>query len=50
MLGRPTHRWVDNITMDLGEVGWGGMNWIGVAQDRGRWRDLVNAVINLWIP
>jgi hypothetical protein len=37
-LGRPRSRWVDNIRMDLGEVGWGDMEWIGVAQDRNRWR------------
>jgi hypothetical protein len=38
-LGRPRHRWVDNIEMDLGEVGWGDVDWIGLAQDRNRWRD-----------
>jgi hypothetical protein len=37
-LGRPRHRWVDNVTMDLGEVGWGDMDWIGLAQDRNRRR------------
>jgi hypothetical protein len=37
-LGRPRHRWVDNIRMDLGEVGWGDVDWIGLAQDRNRWR------------
>jgi hypothetical protein len=42
-LGRPNHRWVDNIRMDLGEVGWGDMDWIG----RNRWRALVNSVLNL---
>jgi hypothetical protein len=48
-LGRPRHRWEDNIRMDLQEVGCGGMDWIGLAQDRDRWRALVNAVKNLWI-
>jgi hypothetical protein len=46
-LGRPRRRWVDNIRMDLGEVGWGDVNWIGLAQDRNRWRALVNSVLNL---
>jgi hypothetical protein len=45
-LGRPRRRWEDNIKMDLREVGWGGMNWIELAQDRDRWRALVNAVMN----
>jgi hypothetical protein len=36
---RPRHRWVDNIRMDLGEVGWGDVDWIGLAQDRNRWRE-----------
>jgi hypothetical protein len=47
LLGRPRHRWVDNIRMDLGEVGRGDVDWIGLAQDRNRWRALVNAVLNL---
>ena len=46
-LGRPRRRWEDNIKMDLQEVGCGGMEWIDVAQDRYRWRALVNAVMNL---
>jgi hypothetical protein len=46
-LGRPRHRWEDNIKMDLQEVECGGVDWIGPAQDRDRWRALVNAVINL---
>jgi hypothetical protein len=46
-LGRPRCRWVDNIKMDLREIGWGGMNWIDLAQDRDQWRALVNMVINL---
>jgi hypothetical protein len=49
-LGRPRRRWEDNIKMDLREVGWGGMDWINVAQVRDRWRALVNAVINLRVP
>jgi hypothetical protein len=46
-LGRPRCRWVDNIKMDLLEVGWGGVDWIGLAQDRDKRRALVNAVMNL---
>jgi hypothetical protein len=46
-LGRPRHKWVDNIKMDLGEVEWCGVDWIGLVQDRNRWRVIVNAVINL---
>jgi hypothetical protein len=49
-LGNPRCRWVDNIRMDLVEVGWGDVNWIGLAQDRDRWRALVNSVLNLWVP
>jgi len=49
-LGRPRRRWVDNIRMDLQEVGRGYMDWIGLAQDRERWRTLVSAVMNLRIP
>jgi hypothetical protein len=49
-LGRPRHRWVDNIRMDLGEVGWGDVNWIGLAQDRNRWRALLNSVLNPRVP
>jgi hypothetical protein len=49
-LGRPRRRWVDNIRMDLGEVGWGGVDWIGLAKDRNRWRALVNSVLNLRVP
>jgi hypothetical protein len=43
-LGRPKRRWVNNIRMDLGEVGWSDVDWIGLAQDRNRWRALVNSV------
>jgi hypothetical protein len=49
-LGRPRRRWEDNIKMDLREVGWGGMDWINLAQDRDGWRALVNAVMNLRVP
>jgi hypothetical protein len=49
-LGRPRRRWEDNIKMDLQEVGWGGMDWIDMAQDRDRWRAVVNAVMNLRVP
>jgi hypothetical protein len=49
-LGRPRRRWEDNIKMDLREVGWRGMDWINLAQDRDRWRALVNAVMNLRVP
>jgi hypothetical protein len=49
-LGRPRCRWVDNIKMDLGEIGWDGRDWIELAQDRDQWRTLVNMVINLWFP
>jgi len=49
-LGRPRRRWVDNIRMDLQEVGCGYMDWIGLAQDRDRWRTFVSAVMNLRVP
>ena len=44
------HRWDDNIKLNLQEVGCGGMDWIDVAQDRDRWRGLVNMIVNLWVP
>jgi hypothetical protein len=50
LVGKPRCRWVDDIRMDLGEVGWGDVDWIGLAQDRNRWRALVNSVLNLWAP
>jgi len=49
-LGRPRRRWVDNMRMDLQEVRCGYMDWIGLAQDRDRWRTLVSAVMNLRVP
>jgi hypothetical protein len=45
-LGMPRRRWVDIIKMDLNEVGWCGVDWIGLAQDKNRWRALVNSVLN----
>jgi hypothetical protein len=49
-LGRPTHKWVGNIKMDLLEIGWGAVDWIGLARDRDKWRALVNVVMNLRVP
>jgi hypothetical protein len=49
-LGRPRRRWVDNIKMDLREIGWDGMDWIDLAQDRDQWMVLVSTVMNLWVP
>jgi hypothetical protein len=49
-LGRPRRRWLDNIRVNLVEVGWGDVNWIGLAQDRDRWRALVNSVLNHRVP
>jgi hypothetical protein len=49
-LGRPRRKWVDNTRMDLEEVGWGDVDWIGLAKDRNRWRALVNSVLNLRVP
>jgi hypothetical protein len=49
-LGRPIRRWVNNIKMDLREIGWDGMDWIDLAQDRERWRALLNTVMNLRVP
>jgi hypothetical protein len=49
-LARPRRRWVDNIIMDLREMGWSGMDWIGLVQDRDHWKALVNTVINLRAP
>jgi hypothetical protein len=49
-LGRKRHKWVDNIKIDLREIGWDGMEWIDVVQDRDQWRALVNKVMNLRVP
>ena len=49
-VGRPRRRWEDNIKMDLQEVGYGGMDWIELGQDRYRWRELVNALLNFRYP
>jgi hypothetical protein len=49
-VGRPRHRWVDNIKMDLRETGWDGMDWIDLAQDMNQWRALVNTVMNFRVP
>ena len=49
-LGRLRRKWEDNIKMELQEVGCGGMDWIELAQDRDRWRAIVNAVMNVWVP
>jgi hypothetical protein len=49
-LGRPRRKWVDNIKMDLREIGWDGMDWIDLTQGRDQWRALVNMVMNLRVP
>jgi hypothetical protein len=49
-LGRPRRVCVDNIKKDLGKIGWVGVDWIDLAQDRNRWRALVNAITNLLVP
>jgi hypothetical protein len=49
-LGRPRRRWVDNIKIDLREIGWDGVDWIDLGQDRGQLRALVNTVMNLRVP
>jgi hypothetical protein len=49
-VGRPRHRWVDNINMDLRDIGWDGGDWIDIVQDRDQWRALVNTVSNLRVP
>jgi hypothetical protein len=50
LLGRPRHRWVGKIKMDLREIGWDGMDWIDLTQDRDEWRVLVNTVMNIRVP
>jgi hypothetical protein len=49
-LGREIHIWVDNIKMDLREIGWCVMDWVDLAQDRDQWWALVNTILNLWVP
>jgi hypothetical protein len=49
-LGRPRHMWVNNIKMDLREIGWSGMDWTDLAQDRDQWKSLANMVMNLQVP
>jgi hypothetical protein len=49
-LGRPRRRWVNNIRRDLGEMRWGGVDWIGMAQERDKQRALVSAVMDLRVP
>jgi hypothetical protein len=49
-LGRPRRRWVDNIKMDLSEIGCDSMDWVDMVQDRDQWRGLVNTVMNLQVP
>jgi hypothetical protein len=49
-LGRPRRRWVDNIKMDLREIGWDGRDWIDLTQDRDQWMALVNTVMNFRVP
>jgi hypothetical protein len=49
-LGRPRRRWVDNIKMEIREIGWHGMDWIGLVHDRHQWRARVNTVMNLQVP
>jgi hypothetical protein len=49
-MGGPRHRWENNVNMNLQEVGCGGMDWIGLVQDRDRWQALVNAVMKLRVP
>jgi hypothetical protein len=48
-LGRPRCRWMDNIKMDLREIGWGDMDWIDLSEGKNQWKALVNTVMNLWV-
>jgi hypothetical protein len=50
LLGRGRRRWEDNVRMDLREMGWSGMDWIDLAQDRNQWRAFVDTVMNLRVP
>jgi hypothetical protein len=49
-LGRPRRRWVDNVKIDLSVIGWDGVDWVDLAQDRDKWRALVNTVMNSRVP
>jgi hypothetical protein len=49
-LGRPRRRWMDNIKMDLREIGWNGVDWIDMPQDSDQWRAVVSTVLNLRVP
>jgi hypothetical protein len=49
LIGRPRSTWADNIKMDLREIGWDGVDWIDVAQDKDQWRALLKTVMNLWV-
>jgi hypothetical protein len=49
-VGRPRRRWVDNIEIDLREIGWDSIDWINLSQDRDHWRALMNTVMNLRVP
>jgi hypothetical protein len=49
-LGRPKHRWEDNIRMNLSKISWENMHWTHLAQNRDQWWDLLNTVTNFWIP
>jgi hypothetical protein len=49
-LGRPRRRWEDNIRMGLREIGWEGVDWMHLVQDRDQWRDVVNTMMNLRVP
>jgi hypothetical protein len=49
-LGRPRRRWIDNIKMDLVQIVWGNVDWIGVAEDRDKWIAVMNAAMNFWVP
>jgi hypothetical protein len=49
-LGRPKRNWVDNIKTNLCEIGWGGVDWIDLAQNRDQWRALVNTVMKIQVP
>jgi hypothetical protein len=50
LLGRSRRRWVDNIKMDLREIGWGATDWLDLAEDRDQWRAFVNTALNLRVP